>query len=66
MKRLLPISIVLLLLAVPVWGQDGDYPRVEVFGGYSYVEIDVEGGEDEFWLRLCFLCQLVELFIGGV
>jgi len=47
MKRLLPISIVLSLLAVPLWGQDEDYPKVEVFGGYSWLEVDADGGEDE-------------------
>ena len=41
MKRLLPISAALLLLAVPVWGQDGD-PKVEVFGGFSFGEIEVD------------------------
>ncbi len=40
MKRLLPISIVFLLLAAPVWGQD--YPRVEVFGGFSYLDVVVD------------------------
>ncbi len=40
MKRLLPISIVLLLLAAPVWGQD--YPKVEVFGGFSYLDVIVD------------------------
>jgi hypothetical protein len=40
-------TLILLLLSSSAWGQDGDYPRVEVFGGFSWIEIDVEGGEDE-------------------
>ena len=39
MKRLLLISTVLLLLTVPAWGQD--YPKVEVFGGFSFGAIEV-------------------------
>jgi len=50
MKRLLPISTILLLLAVPVWGQDEDYPKVEVLGGFSWLEVDADGGEvEEFY-----------------
>jgi len=40
-------TVILLLLSSSAWGQDEDYPKVEVFGGFSWVEIDVEGGEDE-------------------
>ncbi len=47
MHRLLPISIVLLLLAAPVWGQDGDYPRVEVFGGFSYRDVVFDDTSEE-------------------
>ncbi len=46
MKRLLPISTVLLLLTVPAWGQD--YPRAEFFGGFSYRNADVGTGETFF------------------
>ena len=40
-------TVILLLLSSSALGQDGDYPKVEVFGGFSWLEIDVEGGEDE-------------------
>ncbi len=40
-------TVILFLLSSSAWGQDEDYPKVEVFGGFSWVEIDVEGGEDE-------------------
>ena len=37
-------TVILLLLLSSALGQDGDYPKVEVFGGFSWLEIDVEGG----------------------
>ncbi len=40
-------TVILLLLSSSALGQDGDYPRVEAFGGFSWIEIDGEGGEDE-------------------
>jgi len=40
-------TLILLLLSSSVLGQDGDYPKVEVFGGFSWQEIDVVGGGDE-------------------
>jgi len=41
-------TVILLLLSSSLaWGQEGDYPKVEVFGGFSWLEVDVEGGEDE-------------------
>ncbi len=40
-------TVILLLLSSSALGQDGDYPKVEAFGGYSWIEIDGEGGEDE-------------------
>ncbi len=46
MKRLLTISAVLLLLTVPAWGQD--YPKVEVFGGFSYLSADARTRESFF------------------
>ena len=46
MKRLLLISTVLLLLTVPAWGQD--YPRMEVFGGFSYFSADAGTRESFF------------------
>ena len=46
MKRLLIISAVLLLLTVPAWGQD--YPRMEVFGGFSYLNSDAGTRENFF------------------
>jgi len=40
-------TVTLLLLSSSALGQDGDYPKVEAFGGFSWIEIDGEGGEDE-------------------
>ena len=40
-------TLTLLLLSSSALGQDGDYPKVEVFGGFSWIEIDGVGGEDE-------------------
>jgi len=39
-------TLTLLLLSSSALGQDGDYPRVEAFGGFSWIEIDGEGDED--------------------
>jgi len=36
-------TAILLLLSSSAWGQDGDYPKVEVFGGYSWFELDPGG-----------------------
>ena len=32
---------ILLLLSSPAWGQDGDYPKNEFFGGFSYLNADL-------------------------
>jgi hypothetical protein len=40
-------TVILLLLSSSALGQDGDYPKVEAFGGFSWIEIDGVGGEDE-------------------
>ncbi len=40
MGRLISILVGALLFAAPVWGQDADYPRVEIFGGISYFSAD--------------------------
>jgi len=40
-------TLTLLLLPSSALGQDGDYPKVEAFGGFSWIEIDGVGGEDE-------------------
>ncbi len=32
---------ILLLLSSPAWGQDGDYPKTEFFGGFSYLNADL-------------------------
>jgi len=40
-------TLTLLLLSSSALGQDGDYPKVEAFGGFSWIEIDGVGGEDE-------------------
>ncbi len=36
-----------LLSSSLAWGQEADYPKVEVFGGFSWLEIDADGREDE-------------------
>ncbi len=43
---LILVTVSLLLLSSSVLGQDGDYPKVEVFGGFSWLEVDADGGED--------------------
>jgi len=39
-------TVILLLLSSSALGQDGDYPKVEVFGGFSLLE-DVDSSDDE-------------------
>jgi len=39
-------TLMLLLLSSSALGQDDDYPKVEVFGGGSWLEVDADGGED--------------------
>ena len=29
------------------WGQDGDYPKVEVFGGFSWLGVDADTGDED-------------------
>lgn len=46
-KYFLSLFIGILLLSSSLaWGQEADYPKTEVFGGFSWLEIDVEGSED--------------------
>jgi len=40
-------TLILLLLSSSALGQDGDYPKVEAFGGFSWIELDGLGGEGE-------------------
>jgi len=40
-------TLTLLLLSSSALGQDGDYPKVEVFGGFSWLQVDVVGAGDE-------------------
>ncbi len=41
-------TVTLLLLSSSALGQDGDYPRVEVFGGFSYFSADAGTRESFF------------------
>ncbi len=34
-------TAILLLLSSSAWGQDGDYPKTEFFGGFSYLNADL-------------------------
>jgi opacity protein-like surface antigen len=40
LRRMILLTAFVLLCASPVWGQD-DYPRGEVFAGYSYFNADL-------------------------
>ena len=41
-------TVILLLLSSSALGQDGDYPKVEVFGGFSYLSADLGTRENFF------------------
>jgi opacity protein-like surface antigen len=41
-------TVILLLLSSSALGQDGDYPKVEVFGGFSYFSADAGTRESFF------------------
>ncbi len=41
-------TLILLLLSSSALGQDGDYPKVEVFGGFSYLNADLGTRENFF------------------
>ncbi|MCI0628126.1 MAG: porin family protein [Acidobacteria bacterium] len=45
MRRLVFASMMFLVFALPLSAQD-DYPKVEVFGGYSYANLDLSGNRD--------------------
>ncbi len=41
-------TLILLLLSSSALGQDGDYPKIEVFGGFSYLSADLGTRENFF------------------
>ena len=41
-------TLILLLLSSSALGQNGDYPKVEVFGGFSYLNADLGTRENFF------------------
>jgi hypothetical protein len=46
-------ALVLCLLVAPILSAGQDYPRAEIFGGYSYFHLDTQGvtgaSLDQFW-----------------
>ncbi len=40
-KTFISLFTAILLLSSSAWGQDGDYPKTEFFGGFSYLNADL-------------------------